>query len=425
MQSKKHRDAVFKEVSKIKVEPSKAQAATDEIVQEELAEAETSAAAERGDELPAHFESSGDPKLDLVIARRLQAAPPVKSTTCLFCPHASLSPRENLAHMRLAHSFVVPDEEYLVDLDGLLSRLGEEVGTWNVCIYCGKGYGGNIKLDEDTGPQPQSNDEMKKKASKGLESVRRHMLDKSHCKIRYDTEDERLDLSDFYDFRPSYADYKPKKQRRYTDKAGAAITEGQDGWEDMDEDGDVAMDEDGEVVYEMDEGASDEESDDDDDSDEELPESQITYGDSVYQLVLPSGARIGHRQMRRVYKRNEGGYADGRVPFRARVRDGTAEHNQKQQQEPSEHQKSLLRLVPAEANQALVAGGKGKTHAQHAASLRDAGLVPAKGAGWGSNSEMVKAPNKGEAKQAGRLFPKVDKVAYLPPKAGSGVQKGG
>jgi pre-60S factor REI1 len=120
------------------------------------------------------LESSGDPKLDRLIAKRIIASPPISSTTCLFCPHSSSSPVESTAHMRASHSFIIPEEEYLVDLEGLLRRLGEEVGTWNVCVCCGKGYGGNINLDTEG----VSVEELKKKASKGVEAVRKHMKDK-------------------------------------------------------------------------------------------------------------------------------------------------------------------------------------------------------------------------------------------------------
>jgi len=36
------------------------------------------------------------------------------------------------------------------------------------------------------------------------------MVDKAHCKIAYDTEDDRLEVSDFYDFTASY----PLKRER-------------------------------------------------------------------------------------------------------------------------------------------------------------------------------------------------------------------
>lgn len=121
------------------------------------------------------FETSGDAALDRLVARRLQYAPPVPPSSCLFCSHASSSTADNVQHMRIAHSFVIPEEQYLVDLEGLLRRLGEEVGTWNVCVCCGKGYGGNIDLNKDA---DVSMDELRKRASKGVEAVRAHMQSK-------------------------------------------------------------------------------------------------------------------------------------------------------------------------------------------------------------------------------------------------------
>lgn len=133
-----------------------------------------SAPAPASDSIP--FESSGDATLDRLVAKRLLYAPPIAPTSCLFCPHPSFpTVQENAAHMRLAHSFVIPEEQYLVDLEGLLKRLGEEVGTWNVCVCCGKGYGGNIELGKE---DDKTDEELRKKASKGVEAVRAHMQSK-------------------------------------------------------------------------------------------------------------------------------------------------------------------------------------------------------------------------------------------------------
>ncbi len=44
---------------------------------------------------------------------------------CLFCSHISDSLDTNVAHMTTAHSFFIPDVEYLIDLEGLISYLGE------------------------------------------------------------------------------------------------------------------------------------------------------------------------------------------------------------------------------------------------------------------------------------------------------------
>ena len=66
------------------------------------------------------------------------------------------------------------------------------------------------------------------------------MLDKSHCKIAYDTDTERLEVSDYYDFSSSYPDAKERKRRSKSKKAQAedgveeaSIPEEAGEWEDM------------------------------------------------------------------------------------------------------------------------------------------------------------------------------------------------
>ena len=61
---------------------------------------------------------------------------------CLFCGHFSETFEANISHMTVAHSFFIPDIEYLVDLEGLIQYLGEKISIGNVCLYCnGKGKG--------------------------------------------------------------------------------------------------------------------------------------------------------------------------------------------------------------------------------------------------------------------------------------------
>jgi len=49
---------------------------------------------------------------------------------CLFCQHVSDSLEKNIQHMTVEHSFFIPDVEYLVDLEGFMSHLGE---CFSVC----------------------------------------------------------------------------------------------------------------------------------------------------------------------------------------------------------------------------------------------------------------------------------------------------
>ena len=259
----------------------------------------------------------------------------LQPTQCLFCPEASSTLTDNLSHMSSAHSFFVPDVEYLVDLTGLITYLGEKIAVGNVCIHCnGKG-----------------------REFRTLEAVRKHMIDKGHCKIAYDNETDRLELSDYYDFTSSYPDTDKRKKRKTKSTRQINVEEGSDAeWEDMDEDDGGEVDE--IVDEEMD---VDEESEEE--SDDELPDNQITYGDSHFELVLPSGARIGHRSMKRYY-------AQSFRPIYTKPEDPNSG-------------RALVRKLLGDKNSAL---------------------VPRKGGfgAFGNGTEVVKARNRGEAREAGR-----------------------
>jgi pre-60S factor REI1 len=257
------------------------------------------------------------------------------TTHCLFCPATSAALDDNLTHMSTIHSFFIPDAEYLVNLSGLLSHLGEKIALEHMCIFC-----------NDRGREFRS-----------LEAVRKHMIDKGHCKIAYDAEKERLEISDFYDFTSSYPE-EDNKHKKHREKAHTSTTT--DEWEDVED-----ADEVDEVVDESSDVDDDSEDSGDSDSDsDQLPDNQLTYGDTLYELVLPSGARIGHRSMRRYYAQS---FAR---PLEAR-------------QEDPKSGAALVRKLIADRNSAL---------------------VPLKGGfgAFGKGTEVVKARNRGEAREAGR-----------------------
>jgi pre-60S factor REI1 len=245
--------------------------------------------------------------------------------------------------MASAHSFFIPDLEYLTDLSGLLSFLGERIAVDNTCIFCLK----------------------RSREFRSLDAVRKHMIDKSHCKIAYDTESERLAVSDFYDFSSSYPTVpgekkgSSSKRRRVKVVVPSAELVVDDGWEDVDE-------EDGEFDEVVKESASETENseDENDESDYEAASSQITYGDTVYELVLPSGARIGHRSLQRYYKQSFANPLPGRT------------------EDPNSGVGLVRKLIRD----------------------KDSALVPVKGGygAFGSGTMTVKARNRGEAKEAGR-----------------------
>ena len=265
---------------------------------------------------------------------------------CLFCSvSAFTSIDENVSHMAAVHSFFIPDLEYLTDLSGLLSSLGERIAVENTCIFCLK----------------------KSREFRSLEAVRKHMLDKGHCKIAYDTESEKLAVSDFYDFSSSYPSLPGEKKgssKRRRVQVVVPDTEpvGDDSWEDVDDDdGDDGFD----GVVEGSVTEPEDSEDEEDGSDDEVDGSQITYGDTVYELVLPSGARIGHRSLRRYYKQSFANPLPGRV------------------EDPNSGVGLVRRLIGDKENSTL---------------------VPVKGAygAFGSGTMTVRARNRGEAREAGR-----------------------
>ena len=274
-------------------------------------------------------EDASDEQVTKYIDEKIAAARSRLSTTsCLFCPTVSLSLDESLTHMSLTHSFFIPDAQFLIDISGLILYLGEKIAVGNVCIYCNQ----------------------KGREFRSIEAVRKHMVDKSHCKIAYDLEDDRLELSDYYDFTSSYQDALPTRSK---DKSSNQPDEDEESWEDMDHDDNSEVDE---IVDETAQETG---------SDEDLPENELSYGDSIYELVLPSGSRIGHRSMRRYYAQSFPGAPRGNKP------------------EDPNSGAALVRRLLADKNSAL---------------------VPRKGGfgAFGAGTDVVKARNRGEAREAGR-----------------------
>lgn len=99
----------------------------------------------------------------------------IKSKTCLFCDKRSADIHKNVAHMNLHHGFFIPEEQYVIDLDGLLEYLGFKVGAGLTCTWCNKQFS-------------------------TLHGVRLHMLYKDHCKIYFDQDRAVDEFKEFYDY---------------------------------------------------------------------------------------------------------------------------------------------------------------------------------------------------------------------------------
>lgn len=106
---------------------------------------------------------------------------------CLFCNYMSPTVDLNLNHMNKQHGFFIPEREYLVNLPGLLHYLSETIAVLHQCLYCHK-------------------------TVYTTSGVQTHMRDRGHCMIAYSTEEEQLEVGDFYDFRSTYSDAEDEEE---------------------------------------------------------------------------------------------------------------------------------------------------------------------------------------------------------------------
>lgn len=144
--------------------------------------------------------------------------------SCLFCNLESASVEASVSHMERTHGMFIPEKQYLVNMEGLLASLQERIQEFNECLVCGK-------------------------VKSNAFAAQTHMRDTGHCKIPYTTEDEQLEIGEFYDFRSTYSDDEGdydsdeesghggarlggKRVTTTTNEDGMEIEDGQDeGWE--------------------------------------------------------------------------------------------------------------------------------------------------------------------------------------------------
>ncbi|SMN19268.1 similar to Saccharomyces cerevisiae YBR267W REI1 Cytoplasmic pre-60S factor [Maudiozyma saulgeensis] len=194
-----------------------------------------------------------------LMKQKLESQVEINPETCLFCTNKTFPDFEsNLEHMFKTHGFYIPEQKFLTDKKGLVKYMSEKIGLGNVCIVCN--YQG-----------------------RSLPAVRAHMLAKRHCKIPYESENERLEISEFYDFTSSYQDSKTATSNVHENTGN----DNEDDWEDVSSDEENGT-----------EGVATEEGDQEDD----IPEEYL-YNDGV-QLHLPTGVKIGHRSLQRYFKQN-------------------------------------------------------------------------------------------------------------------------
>lgn len=100
---------------------------------------------------------------------------------CLFCNYDSPTFKLNVHHMTKFHGMFIPEQPYLVDLEGLVGYLYKKINENHECLYCHKLKG-------------------------STSGVQTHMRDKGHCMIGFESEEEMIEVGQFYDFTSTYSD---------------------------------------------------------------------------------------------------------------------------------------------------------------------------------------------------------------------------
>ena len=103
---------------------------------------------------------------------------------CLFCNYDSPTWKLSFAHMTKFHGLFIPEQNYLVDLEGLLRYFQAKIHQNNECLYCHK-------------------------LKNTLNAVQTHMRDKGHCMVAFESEEEMIEVGQFYDFSSTYSDEDP------------------------------------------------------------------------------------------------------------------------------------------------------------------------------------------------------------------------
>ncbi|KKK12304.1 hypothetical protein ARAM_001378 [Aspergillus rambellii] len=208
------------------------------------------------------------------------------SSRCLFCNIEASSIEENTEHMFKSHGMFIPERSYLADLEGLIHYLYRKINENNECLYC------HAVRNNPAG-------------------ARTHMRDKGHCMIAFETEEEQIEIGQYYDFRSTYSDDEDEDESSELVEDGGVKVSGSDG----DEDG-----------WETETSAS---SLDEDEADN-MKNAPVVYR-TEYELHLPSGRTAGHRSLAKYFRQNLHNYpsVQERVERQLAIANGEIEEEQK------------------------------------------------------------------------------------------------
>lgn len=202
------------------------------------------------------------------------------------------SVKSNAKRMYKKYGFFIPDQEYLIDLEGLIGYCHEKIYFGHVCLYCHKTF-------------------------RSAQGCKNHMVSLSHTKLLYEPGYDLEELAVFYNFDEVNESFlKQINSAPKTTTKDSSLTNQEDSIEKLDKPS-IADDEEWEDVddEDMDEDSDDDDNEDNnnneaDDDDDMYNEYQNEIGRMGFdvtelgELVFPDGRIIGHRALRRYYKQN-------------------------------------------------------------------------------------------------------------------------
>lgn len=126
-------------------------------------------------------ETQGDHICNSAVSSNMEAAPQAKEShsdngadllQCLFCSFTAQTLEQNFFHMFQTHGTFIPEQEHLMNPQGLVAHLSNQINQSHKCISCGS--------TKTTTPGVQS-----------------HMIDRGHCMLSFEIDPL---LESFWDF---------------------------------------------------------------------------------------------------------------------------------------------------------------------------------------------------------------------------------
>lgn len=184
--------------------------------------------------------------------------------SCFYCGQNNHDTESNIKHMYKNHGLYIPERSFLVDVQGLLEYLGNSVSRFE-CLVCG--FHG-----------------------KNLVSIRQHLYSKGHCKLPYETKEEKERVAQFYDF------IEEEESETGDNERTSHPTKKHVGFEEPEGSSSAASNEHEETETNL--FGSEQSSGINDNY------TLVSIDSSGVELTTPIGSRIGHRSMHRYYRQN-------------------------------------------------------------------------------------------------------------------------